>query len=138
MAIIKVFGAIFDDRKRIFLVHRRDGDHTWTTPGGELAPGETPERGLERLTLLETGLCVQPTQLIGIYSATFKDHIFIFLEAKAINPEILETWKPNAYLSEIGYFNQHHLPEPMYKRTRIRLQDAFASELGAMRVLENH
>jgi ADP-ribose pyrophosphatase YjhB (NUDIX family) len=138
MAIIKVFGAIFDDQKRILLVHRRDGDHTWTTPGGELRPGEPPERGLERLTLLETGLSVQSSRLIGIYMATFKDHIFIFLEAKALNPEILDSWKPNPYLSEIGFFNQDELPEPMYKRTRIRLQDAFASEFGKMRVLDNH
>jgi ADP-ribose pyrophosphatase YjhB (NUDIX family) len=138
MAIIKVFGAIFDDQKRILLVHRRDGDHTWTTPGGELGPGEPPERGLERLTQLETGLCIQSTRLIGIYSATFKDHIFIFLEAKASNLEVLGPWKPNEYLSEIGFFKENQLPEPMYKRTRIRLQDAFTSEFGTMRVLENH
>jgi ADP-ribose pyrophosphatase YjhB (NUDIX family) len=137
MAIIKVFGAIFDNQKRILLVHRRDGDQTWTTPGGELGPGEPPEHGLERLTQLETGLCIQSSRLIGIYSATFKDHIFIFLEAKASNPEVLDTWKPNEYLSEIGFFKENQLPEPMYKRTRTRLEDAFTSEFGAMRVLEN-
>ncbi|MDD5369050.1 MAG: NUDIX domain-containing protein [Anaerolineaceae bacterium] len=138
MAVIKVFGAIFDQQKRILLVHRCDGDQTWTTPGGQLSPGESPERGLERLILLETGLSIQPMRLIGIYSATFKDHIFIFLEAKALNLEGLTLWKPNDYLSEIGFFFEHRLPEPMYKRTRIRLHDAFSKELGKMRVLENH
>lgn len=137
MAIIKVFGAVFNSQGRIFLVHRRDGDQIWTSPGGKLEAGESPENGLVRLTKLETGLIVQPTKLVGIYSATFKDHIFIFLYAKPSNIDILQTWKPNEYLSEIGFFSEDELPEPMYERTRIRVHDAFTSVHGKMVVLEN-
>ena len=137
MASIKVFGAVFDPEGRIFLVHRRDGDQIWTSPGGKLDAGESPERGLERLTKLETGLIVQPSKLVGIYSATFKDHIFIFLYAKALNMDVLKSWKPNEYLSEIGFFAEDQLPEPMYERTRIRIHDAFTSVHGTVRELED-
>ncbi len=137
MAIIKVFGAIFDPSGRILLVRRNDLDHNWTTPGGKLEPGETPEAGLVRLTLKETGLKVTPKQLIGVYSAPFKDHIFIFLEAEAEKPRETSAWKPNEQITDIGYFEHDHLPTPMYQRTLVRLNDAFESRLGIMRTLDN-
>lgn len=138
MAIIKVFGAVFDPSGRILLVHRREPDQNWTTPGGKLEPGESPEDGLVRIFQKETGLSVTPKQLIGVYSAPFKDHIFIFLEAEAKKPETLSEWKPNEYISELGFFSRGRLPSPMYQRTLVRLNDAFDSRLGMIRTLENH
>ena len=54
----------------ILLQRRADfGEAWWGLPGGLLEPGETPETALVREVQEETGLNVQPTRLIGVYSS---------------------------------------------------------------------
>lgn len=55
--------AVVDDRGRI-LVMKRAGDGTWGLPGGFSDPGETPAETAIREATEETGLDVEPVELV--------------------------------------------------------------------------
>lgn len=57
--------AIFDDCGRILTMQRPTGE--WCLPGGNLDPGESPEETIVRETREETGLTVDPCQLVDAY-----------------------------------------------------------------------
>lgn len=57
-----------DDAGRLLMVHREDGDH-WTLPGGAMRVGETVAETAMREVAEQTGLRVEITGLVGIYSS---------------------------------------------------------------------
>jgi 8-oxo-dGTP pyrophosphatase MutT (NUDIX family) len=61
-----------DDAGRLLLQRRRDTGQ-WAIPMGKMELGETPTECAVRETLEETGVTVEPTGLLGIYS----DPLFI-------------------------------------------------------------
>lgn len=56
-----------DDEGRLLLQRRRDTGQ-WAIPMGRMEIGETPTECAVRETLEETGVRVEPTGLLGIYS----------------------------------------------------------------------
>lgn len=58
--------AVFDDDGRALLIERRD-DGTWSHPGGFTEPNERPVDTAVRETREETGLDVEPIELVGVY-----------------------------------------------------------------------
>lgn len=61
---------IRDDQGRILCQQRADfKQEWWGLPGGILELGETPQSALTREVLEETGLVVEPTHLLGVYSS---------------------------------------------------------------------
>lgn len=56
-----------DDRGRILLQRRRDTGH-WALPMGKMDLGETPTRCAIRETEEETGVLVEVTGVLGVYS----------------------------------------------------------------------
>lgn len=61
--------CIRDDRGRILLVRRGDEENMWSLPGGGMDPGESLEDAVVREVREETGLIVEATALIGVYSS---------------------------------------------------------------------
>ncbi len=59
--------AIFDPEGRILLVRRAD-DGLWCLPCGWVEPNESTEEAAVREVREETGLEVQPRQLVGVFS----------------------------------------------------------------------
>lgn len=61
-----VTALIFDADHRVLLVRpvRRD---VWVAPGGALDPDEAPQDALVREVWEETGLLVEPAQLLGVF-----------------------------------------------------------------------
>jgi 8-oxo-dGTP pyrophosphatase MutT (NUDIX family) len=56
-----------DNEGRILLQRRRDTGH-WALPMGKMELGETPSQCAIRETAEETGVLVEPTGLLGIFS----------------------------------------------------------------------
>lgn len=59
--------AVFDDEDRILLQQRAD-DGSWCLPGGYTEPSESPSETAVRETLEETGLVVEPLELVDVYT----------------------------------------------------------------------
>lgn len=57
--------AVFDDEGRVLTMQRPNG--SWCLPGGNADPGECPEETVVRETREETGLKVNPVELIDAY-----------------------------------------------------------------------
>ncbi|KRT63050.1 MAG: hypothetical protein XU10_C0016G0042 [Chloroflexi bacterium CSP1-4] len=76
----------------------------WAQPGGFLEIDETVREGAIRETLEETGLLVEPGEIVGLYSRTQAAVVVVAFEARIVggalraNPEALEfgTFAPEA------------------------------------------
>ncbi|OLD17926.1 MAG: NUDIX hydrolase [Acidobacteriales bacterium 13_1_40CM_3_55_5] len=68
-------GAVILDQGRVVLVKRKfpplAGD--WSIPGGRLKIGETLREGVVREAREETGLTVDPVELLGVYDRLLRD-----------------------------------------------------------------
>ncbi|MFI9636619.1 NUDIX hydrolase [Nocardia sp. NPDC051929] len=64
---VAVSAFVRDSQGRILMIHRTDNDH-YSIPGGGLEAGETVTQALVREVKEETGIDVQVTDLIGIFS----------------------------------------------------------------------
>lgn len=60
--------AIFDDSRQRLLLTRRTDDHRWCLPGGGIDAGEAVAEAIVREVKEETGLDVEVTRLLGVYS----------------------------------------------------------------------
>jgi ADP-ribose pyrophosphatase YjhB (NUDIX family) len=65
--VVAVTAFVLDDQDRVLLIHRTDND-LWALPGGAQEFGEYTAETVVRETLEETGISVEVTGLIGIYS----------------------------------------------------------------------
>lgn len=68
-----------DESGRILMQRRRDTDQ-WALPMGKMEIGETPSQCAVRETEEETGVTVEPTGLLGIYSDP--DHIVAYSDGE--------------------------------------------------------
>ena len=68
-------GAIIIDAGRVVLVKRGHAPlkGEWSIPGGVLEVGETLRQAAIREAKEETGLTVEPTELLGVYDRVLKD-----------------------------------------------------------------
>jgi ADP-ribose pyrophosphatase YjhB (NUDIX family) len=59
--------VVVNDAGEVLLIHRTDNDN-WSLPGGAMEPGESMTDCAVRETFEETGIHVDVTGLVGIYS----------------------------------------------------------------------
>ena len=60
---------VFDEERTKVLLTRRTDNGRWCLPGGGIDSGESAAEACEREALEETGLVVQVTKLVGVYSS---------------------------------------------------------------------
>jgi ADP-ribose pyrophosphatase YjhB (NUDIX family) len=63
---VSVAGAVIREDGRMLVIKRRDNGN-WEPPGGVLELDETPQEGVVREVLEETGIRVEVEQLTGVY-----------------------------------------------------------------------
>ncbi len=95
---ISCVGVLFSPDKSKVLLVRRSDNHQWCLPGGFMQAGETIAEACEREVWEETGLMVQTSRFIGIYSnpnilATYENgdkfHVVVAVcEVEILNGEI--------------------------------------------------
>src|SRR5439155_27179179 len=68
-------GAIIVEDGRVLLVKRWHKPLTgeWSIPGGVLELGETVRQGVAREALEETGLIVEPLEMLGVFDSVVRD-----------------------------------------------------------------
>lgn len=77
--VVAVTAFIQDDTGRLLLIRRTDND-LYAIPGGALELGETLTQTVQREVMEETGINVEVTGLIGIYSDP--DHVIEFTDGE--------------------------------------------------------
>ena len=76
--------VVVDDQGRILLIRRSDNDN-WALPGGAMDLGESLPAAAIRETLEETGVRVQITGLVGIY--TDPRHVILYTSDGEVRQE---------------------------------------------------
>ena len=115
----KVGAAIIITKDDRVLMMKRKGVHgtgTWSTPGGHLDFGETPEQCAAREAKEEVGLDVIDIRFRAITNDVFeeygKHYITIWMDGKSISGE--PTIAAEEEVAEIGWFAWNSLPQPLF------------------------
>jgi ADP-ribose pyrophosphatase YjhB (NUDIX family) len=121
--------AVVQRQAKVLLVKREDYE-VWDLPGGGIDAGESAAQAVVRETLEETGLLVEPTRLVGVYSCprwhNVGDHVLVFAAKEvggALQPDPGEA-------VEAGYFDARDLPEKQIWFNRQRILDAVEGKSG--------
>jgi 8-oxo-dGTP diphosphatase len=107
-------GCIVVRDGQLLLVRNHRG--FWSTPGGHLDFGESPEACAARETFEETGVSVTAVQFVAITNDVLADagkhYVTIWMrgEASDVPPTIGDT----AEIAEIGWFTPEALPAPLH------------------------
>ncbi len=111
-------GIIIVRGNEVLLIRRKNvhGDGTWSTPGGHLDFGETPEQCGAREAKEETGLDVENVRFRAVTNDVFegedRHYVTIWTEGDYAGGEA----RVNAAheMSEIGWFPWAQLPTPLF------------------------
>ena len=102
----------------LLLVRRRGahGEGTWSSPGGNLDFGEEPAMCAARESEEEAGVEVGTPRLVAvtndIFEADGKHYVTLWFEAEHIRGEAHA--RATDELSEVGWFREDELPEPLF------------------------
>lgn len=80
----------------------------------------------------ETGLEVEPEELLGVYAKPDDDDVVLSFRARITGRR---PWEPGHEIVEIGYFGCDKLPRPMTLAARTRITDALDGKSGVFRVI---
>jgi 8-oxo-dGTP diphosphatase len=128
-----VFAAVFDGEARLLCCRQNYGPRRWSLPGGAVEPGEAPLEGLKREVREETGLEVEPVEIIGIYSRPLSDAHVILFRAKAVGGRLIHS---NDEVAE--FFDATELPIPMGPGNRAWTRDAISGGMGYLRCFDSN
>lgn len=111
-------GVIITRDQQVLLLRRRNvhGAGTWSTPGGHLDFGESPEACAAREVKEETGLDIGAVAFRAItndvFTAEGRHYITIWMEGHCTTGEAILSAPDEA--SEIGWFPWDALPQPLF------------------------
>ncbi len=120
---------------QILLIKRADFE-VWGLPGGRVEAGESVAAAAVREAREETGLTIELTHLVGIYSTVgdngHSNHAVLFA---ARHSSGALCW-PRSEVIEAGYFSGQALPEPLLWLHRQRIDDALNGVGGSVARLQ--
>jgi ADP-ribose pyrophosphatase YjhB (NUDIX family) len=128
MPSLAVIVAVIDDR-RILLTKREDFE-VWCLPGGGVEEGESLAEGAIREAKEETGLDVELTRLVGVYSrmgGEMHDVHAVLYAAKPVGGELRT--QPHETI-EVAYFPFDQLPDELLFGHKRRIDDAIRDRGG--------
>ncbi|WP_328377407.1 NUDIX domain-containing protein [Streptomyces sp. NBC_00440] len=78
---VSVAGVVVREDGRLLAIRRADNG-TWELPGGVLELDESPEAGVAREVLEETGIHVEVDELTGVYKNTIRGIVALVFRCK--------------------------------------------------------
>jgi 8-oxo-dGTP diphosphatase len=110
--------AIIITRDNKVLLMKRKGPHghgTWSTPGGHLDFGETPEGCAAREAKEEVGVDVVDIRFRAVtndvFDSTGKHYITIWMDGEATGEPVIVAEEE---VAELGWFAWDGLPQPLF------------------------
>jgi len=116
---VSVAAAIVDEDGQFLVIRRADNGH-WEPPGGVLELGESIEEGLVREVAEETGLCVRPIALTGVYKNIVRGIVALVFRCDVVEGVA----QPGNETSEIAWLTPGQLKTLMADAYSVRLLDA--------------
>lgn len=111
-------GVIIIRDEQVLLLKRKNvhGSGSWSTPGGHLDFGESPEECAIREAKEETGLDIRDIRFRAVtndlFEAEGKHYITLWMEGECLSGEAVVN---AAYeMSEVDWFAWDKLPEPLF------------------------
>jgi len=125
----KVSTAVLAEKEgKVLLIQRRmePARGSWCMPGGFIEVEETPAEAAVRECKEETGLDVEITGLVDVYS--YRDYrgqgILILYRGQIVGG----TLRPGDDAAQVGLFGPDELPEPIVFETNVRALTAWQAE----------
>ena len=118
-------GCIVRRGSELLLVRRHGahGEGTWSTPGGNLDFGEQPAACAAREVREETGVAVDAVRFVGatndVFEVESKHYMTLWFEADYADGDAYV--RADDELSDVGWFTEDELPEPLFLPMRNRL-----------------
>ena len=111
-------GVIVTRGDRVLLIKRKGvhGQGTWSTPGGHLEYGESPEQCAARETVEETGIDITGVRALGytndVFAESGRHYITLWMagEHKSGQATVAAPYEA----SEVGWYAWDALPEPLF------------------------
>lgn len=125
MHSVSVAGVVLDDEGKVLVIQRRDNGR-WEPPGGVLELRETPEVGVAREVLEETGIRVSVQSLSGVYKNMQRGIISLVFRCKAIGGEEQLTDESAA----IRWLPVEEVKESCLPAYAVRITDAFELDVN--------
>ena len=121
-------GVAVIENDRILLTKREDFE-VWCIPGGMVECGETVAQAAVRELSEETGLAVELTDLVGIYSklSSIGDVHSVLFKGRRISGELTPQ---KGETTEFGFFGLEELPSDFLYGQRQRVLDALGGARG--------
>ncbi|RPK51058.1 CTP pyrophosphohydrolase [Streptomyces sp. ADI92-24] len=116
---VSVAGVVVREDGRLLSIRRADNG-TWELPGGVLELDETPEAGVVREVLEETGIHVEVDELTGVYKNTTRGIVALVFRCKPSGG----TERTTAESVAVEWLTQEQITERMSEVYAIRLLDA--------------
>lgn len=116
---VSVAGAVIREDGRMLVIKRRDNGN-WEPPGGVLELDETPQEGVVREVLEETGIHVEVEQLTGVYKNMARGIVALVFRCKPTGGEESTTSETTA----VEWLTPEQAPERMSEVYATRLLDA--------------
>ena len=111
-------GVLVEKDNKLLLVRRINahGAGAWSTPGGHIKFGESPEECAVREVYEETGVTVEEPSFLGItndvFNAEERQYITVWMAARYVSGE--PRVNAPAELDHAGWFDRNDLPEPLF------------------------
>ncbi|MFE9805906.1 NUDIX hydrolase [Streptomyces sp. NPDC005548] len=116
---VSVAGVVIGEDGRLLAIRRADNG-TWELPGGVLELNETPEAGVAREVLEETGIHVEVDQLTGVYKNTTRGIVALVFRCKPSGG----TERTSSESTAVDWLTPEEVSERMAEVFAIRLLDA--------------
>lgn len=126
---VSVTGIVVRNDGRILAIQRCD-DGRWVPPGGILELDESPEDGVAREVLEETGIKVHAEQLTGVYKNMRLGVISLAFRCRVIGGETHESDEAR----KVAWLTVEEATRQMPEARAVRVTDALNATAPAVRI----
>ncbi|MCX5075617.1 NUDIX hydrolase [Streptomyces sp. NBC_00513] len=116
---VSVAGAVLREDGRLLAIRRADNG-TWELPGGVLELTESPEAGVRREVVEETGIEVQVDELTGVYKNTTRGIVALVFRCTPAGG----TERTSEESTAVAWLTPEEVSEQMSEVFAVRLLDA--------------
>jgi 8-oxo-dGTP diphosphatase len=126
---VSVTGIVIRDDGRVLAIQRCD-DGRWVPPGGVLELNESPEDGVAREVLEETGIKVHAEQLTGVYKNMQLGVISLAFRCRIIGGEAHQSNEAR----QVAWLTVEEAMRQMPEARAVRVTDAMSGTAPAVRI----